>query len=83
MKNISTATLLTFFIIATPNLVYAQDYDENFEITDPTFEQRSKEERLLENRQVVEDSSDFKRSLNNKNTKKPNKRDESPNFFDF
>ncbi|GDX38618.1 hypothetical protein LBMAG20_08330 [Methylocystaceae bacterium] len=83
MKNISTAILLTFFIIATPNLVYAQDYDEKFEITDPTFEQRSKEERLLENRQVVEDSSDFKRSPNNKNTKKPNKRDEAPNFLDF
>ena len=54
MNKKSCAALLALFAIGSPNLVTAQNYDEKFEITDPTFEDRSKQERALENRQSVE-----------------------------
>ena len=53
MNKKSCAALLAFFAIVLPNLVTAQNYDEKFEITDPTFEERSKQERAIENRRSL------------------------------
>ncbi|MFM9161527.1 MAG: hypothetical protein ACKOPH_00360 [Methylocystis sp.] len=81
MNKKSCAALLAFFAIVLPNLVTAQNYDEKFEITDPTFEERSKQERALENRRSVEPLPNTMPSNRKKN--KTLKIEDSQNLFDF
>lgn len=81
MTKNSSAALLVLFAIGAPSLGYAQNYDEKFEITDPTFEQRSKQERALEDRQSVESITNFKSS--NRKRNKTIKTEDSLNLFDY
>lgn len=82
MNKKSCAALLALFAIGSPNLVTAQNYDEKFEITDPTFEERSKQERALENRRSVEPLIPLPRPSNRKKNKTL-KIEDSQNLFDF